>query len=159
MTTSNINYVFGDATEPEGDGPNIIAHVCNNQGAWGAGFVRALSAKYPRAEHVYRLLQPQQLELGMVHMVETPSGLCVANMIAQDGLIGRDNRRPLNYAALGECLNKLGVFAQKGGYAVHMPRIGCGLAGGDWIYVEKLVADALPRRGVTTYVYDPAKDE
>lgn len=29
----------------------------------------------------------------------------------------------------------------------------------DVLYVEKLVADALPRRGVTTYVYDLAKDE
>lgn len=156
---ADIQYVFGDATEPVGDGPNIIAHVCNDRGAWGAGFTRALSTKYPRAEYVYRRLNAEQLDLGMVHMVETPSGLCVANMIAQDGLIGRDNRRPLNYAALGECLNKLGVFALDGGYAVHMPRIGCGLAGGDWLYVEKLVSDALPRRGVTTYVYDLTKDE
>lgn len=57
---ADINYIFGDATEPVGDGPNIIAHVCNNRGVWGAGFTRALSAKYPRAEHVYRLLQPPQ---------------------------------------------------------------------------------------------------
>lgn len=154
----DIRYVFGDATTCSGDptlgGGHIIAHVCNDRGAWGAGFTRSLSTRYPWAETVYRTLKPADLELGNIQITPVDPGVYVANMIAQDGLIGRDNRRPLNYAALGECLNKLGKFAQAGGYAIHMPRIGCGLAGGDWMYVEKLVYDALVRRAVITFVYD-----
>lgn len=30
-----LTYVDGDATDPVGDGPRIIAHVCNNIGAGG----------------------------------------------------------------------------------------------------------------------------
>ena len=150
---ADIHYLVGDATEPIGDGPNIIAHVCNNQGAWGAGFTRALSARYPRAEEVYRMKRPD-LKLGDVQMVEMPNGFQVANMIAQDGLISHGNPRPLRYDALGACLLEVGKYAQRGGYAVHMPRIGCGLAGGDWMYVEKLIHDALPRQNVPTFVYD-----
>lgn len=44
-----IHYVTGDATEPIGEGEKIIAHICNDQGGWGAGFVLALSKKMGRA--------------------------------------------------------------------------------------------------------------
>ena len=36
------NHVIGDATQPLGDGPEIIVHVCNDIGGWGRGFVVAL---------------------------------------------------------------------------------------------------------------------
>ena len=41
-----IQYRTGDATRPEGDGPKIIAHICNDVGAWGKGFVLALSKRW-----------------------------------------------------------------------------------------------------------------
>jgi hypothetical protein len=28
----------GDATSPQAKGPKVIAHVCNDIGAWGKGF-------------------------------------------------------------------------------------------------------------------------
>src|SRR5262245_8320884 len=36
-----ITYVKGDATSPQADGNKIIAHVCNDVGKWGKGFVLA----------------------------------------------------------------------------------------------------------------------
>jgi len=42
-----IAYVMGDATAPKADGPKIIVHVCNDVGAWGRGFVVALSRRWP----------------------------------------------------------------------------------------------------------------
>jgi O-acetyl-ADP-ribose deacetylase (regulator of RNase III) len=38
--------------------------------------------------------------------------------------------------------------------SVHMPRIGCGLAGGDWSRVEPLILRRLVERGVAVTVYD-----
>lgn len=32
---TSIRYVMGDATKPSVDGPAIIAHICNDIGAWG----------------------------------------------------------------------------------------------------------------------------
>ncbi len=49
-----INYVVGDATQPIGEGPKIIVHVCNDVGAWGCGFVLALSERWPVTEQRYR---------------------------------------------------------------------------------------------------------
>ena len=37
---------------------------------------------------------------------------------------------------------------------VHLPRIGCGLAGGKWEQVEPLVQQFLSARGVAVTVYD-----
>ncbi|MFG2126703.1 hypothetical protein ACGFNV_02690 [Streptomyces sp. NPDC048751] len=38
--------------------------------------------------------------------------------------------------------------------SVHMPRIGCGLAGGKWSRVEPLIAERLVKRGAAVTVYD-----
>ena len=35
-----------------------------------------------------------------------------------------------------------------------MPRIGCGLAGGDWNKVEKIINETLIDKGIEVYVYD-----
>ena len=43
-----IRYVTGDATRPQGEGPQIIAHVCNDLGRWGKGFVVAISKRWPQ---------------------------------------------------------------------------------------------------------------
>ena len=49
-----INYIRGDATQPAGDGNKIIVHVCNDIGAWGKGFVVALSRQWPQPEKDYK---------------------------------------------------------------------------------------------------------
>jgi len=49
-----IHYCVGDATRPNIDGNKIIAHICNDIGAWGRGFVLALSNTYPETERAYR---------------------------------------------------------------------------------------------------------
>jgi hypothetical protein len=45
LPESPIAYHVGDATMPVGDGPKILVHICNNIGAWGRGFVVALSRR------------------------------------------------------------------------------------------------------------------
>ena len=49
-----IIYTVGDATKPEGAGSKIIAHVCNDMGAWGRGFVLAISKLSPAPERGFR---------------------------------------------------------------------------------------------------------
>ncbi|WP_422664384.1 hypothetical protein [Streptomyces mirabilis] len=41
---SEIMYVRGDAATPSAKGVKLIAHVCNDIGGWGKGFVLALRA-------------------------------------------------------------------------------------------------------------------
>ena len=53
-----------------------------------------------------------------------------------------------------EALARLADKALELGASVHMPRIGCGLAGGTWSRVEPLITERLVRRGIAVTVYD-----
>ncbi len=146
-----INYCLGDATEPVGGGSKVIAHVCNDEGKWGAGFVLALSKKFPNVEAEYRKLHAaqngQKLTLGSVQFVQavnTPDNLYVANMISQrgirklkDGTV--DECPPVRYPALYTCLEELCKFAAAQNASIHAPRFGAGLAGGDWRVIEAML--------------------
>ena len=49
-----INYLTGDATSPKTNGNKIIVHICNDIGAWGKGFVLAISKKWNRPKNEYQ---------------------------------------------------------------------------------------------------------
>lgn len=147
-----IKYLKGDATNPQTPGPKIICHICNDKGRWGAGFVLALSKKWSAPEEYYRELLPEEIELCMVQLVPVEDDICVANMVAQhDTRYSADGTPPIRYGALRACLAQVNDVAWKTGATLHMPRIGCGLAGGDWRQVEKIIHDCCE---VDVYVYD-----
>jgi O-acetyl-ADP-ribose deacetylase (regulator of RNase III) len=154
-----IQYVTGDATRPHGPGEKIIAHVCNDAGVWGAGFVMALSRRWAAPEAAYhRFARGRGLILGDVQFVDVESGVRVANMIAQDGFWWRKSRGiPLQYDALISCLKKVAVEARRTGASVHMPRIGCGIAGGTWDRVESIIQRTIDGVEVTVYDLPAAK--
>jgi O-acetyl-ADP-ribose deacetylase (regulator of RNase III) len=60
----------------------------------------------------------------------------------------------VRYDALQSCLYELANVARDKEATVHMPRIGCGQAGGRWEVVSELIYDALCRHGITVTVYD-----
>ena len=153
-----ITYLVGDATHPQGDGVKIIAHICNDKGKWGAGFVLALSKHWREPEECYRHWLAKRLPgavlLGAVQSVIVDDGsVVVANMIAQTiGWI--KGQPPIRYDALRACLETVSQMAVKVAASVHMPRIGCGLAGGSWNQVEPIIADELCAHNVPVFVYD-----
>ena len=148
-----IQFITGDATDPIGAGNKIIAHVCNDIGAWGAGFVLAISKRWPQPKAEYLKEKSQRsLTLGTVSVIQVEPRIWVANMIAQRGIRTQDGEPPIRYAMLRQCLGLLAAEAQKLQATVHMPRIGCGLAGGKWEAVEPLIRVAIP--GTEVFVYD-----
>jgi len=153
-----IRYVVGDATRPEGPGPKIIAHVCNDAGRWGAGFSGAVTRRFGRAPcEQYRdwFWTGSTFALGEVQLVEVRPALWVANMIGQHGVgRGGPDGPPVRYEAIGQALSKVAGHAQRLEASVHMPRIGAGLAGGRWEQIEPLILHALVERGVEVTVYD-----
>lgn len=154
-----IRYVKGDATSPQAKGPKVVAHVCNDRGGWGKGFVLALSRRWPEPEAAYRRWHRERARndfaLGAVQIVRVRPDTWVANMVAQHGTRpSRSSGPPIRYDAVHECLRRLASEAVRLGASVHMPRIGCGLAGGRWSRVEPLVDAALTGRGVPVTVYD-----
>lgn len=171
-----IRYVRGDATLPRGRGPRVIAHVVNDLGAWGKGFVLAVSKRWEEPEAEYRAWHRERshpevigddksFHLGATQLIKVDSNLYVANMLAQRG-IKRSQRwgAPIRYDALSQCLEQVSVALDeidialnylrgaKAPATLHMPRIGCGLAGGNWMMVGPIVERTLRTREV--YVYD-----
>lgn len=153
-----IQYLAGDATVPQAKGPKIIAHVCNDRGRWGKGFVLAVSARWQEPEKAYRKWYRERSStdfgLGAVQVVEVGRGLWVANMVGQHGTKTGSAGPPIRYEAVDQCLRLLAEHAVKLKASVHMPRIGCGLAGGKWERIEPLLAARLADRGIAVTVYD-----
>ena len=144
-----IHYLKGDATKPVGDGEKVIVHICNNRSAWGAGFVIALSNKWPITKSTY--LNWGNPNLGMVQKIKVEENITVVNMVAQNGTISKGNPTPIRYGSLELCLTKV-AFNLPPSTTIHMPRIGCGLAGGNWDQVEKIVNKVFKFNIV--YIYD-----
>ena len=147
-----IQYVYGDATKPQGAGKKIIAHICNNKGLWGVGFVLAISRRWKEPEHNYR--KKQRHTLGLVDTISVEDDILVCNMIAQNGFVSQYNRRAVDYEALGDCLRKVNRTAIFNQATIHIPRIGCGLGGGSWPIVESLIEQSCTQQ---VYVYDLEK--
>lgn len=153
-----IHYKKGDATEPcIEDGVRVIIHIVNDAKKWGAGFSGALSNKWKEPEKHYRAQAKfsKNFKLGEIQWVFVNPHLAIVNMIAQHG-VGRD-KKPIRYDSLELCLDKLGQGCRalsEGAQlvTVHMPRIGCGLAGGTWDKVSPLVEENL--WDFESYVYD-----
>lgn len=151
----SINYVKGDATAPIGSGTKIVVHICNDAGKWGKGFVLAVSKRWPKAEREYRtaFAQAPKPSLGDVQIVEVADDMYVANLIGQHGVArSKTGVPPIRYPAVRQGLERVAMFAQQHGATVHMPRIGCGLAGGTWDQIGPIVEEALC--GVSVTVYD-----
>jgi O-acetyl-ADP-ribose deacetylase (regulator of RNase III) len=155
-----VQYVTGDATQPVTAGPVIIAHVCNDVGRWGAGFVLAISKRWKEPEAQYRrwnrgdLSDTPPFALGEVLFVPVADGVKVANIIGQHGVRWQGDVPPIRYEAVDAALKTVGDEALHTGASVHMPRIGCGLAGGTWDRIEPILHAHLTDRGVAVTVYD-----
>jgi O-acetyl-ADP-ribose deacetylase (regulator of RNase III) len=154
MSLDTITYIKGDATAPKRK-PAIIAHVVNDCGRWGSGFVLAVSKRWKQPEKIYKAETSRVLN--SVSFVEVAKDVTVANMTAQHGIFSpgdRDhNNQPLVYDALYRCLLKVAQQAKEKGAELHMPKIGSGLAKGDWKIIEAIIDSACREHSVKANVY------
>lgn len=154
----NVGYKTGDATAPIGSGNKIIVHVCNDVGAWGRGFVLAISKRWAEPERQYRSWhkgqEKQPFALGEVQFVQVEDTIWIANLIGQRDIRALDGVPPVRYEAIREGLQEVALEAKRLNASIHMPRIGCGLAGGDWNIVGKIVEEELANIGVPVTVCD-----
>ena len=152
-----INYIKGDATQPVAIGNKIIVHICNDIGGWGRGFVMAISKRWKKPENEYRnwYKSRENFKLGAVQFVNVEPDIWVANIIGQHKINSdEDGNPPIRYEAVASGLDKVGDFAIEITGNVHMPRIGCGLAGGTWDKIEPLIISGISDKNIITNVYD-----
>ncbi len=157
-----IKYVKGDLFEnlpTKMDSHTLLAHIVNNQGVMGAGFVVPLKKKWPKvAEEYYK---NKQLKLGETLFVTVDhdkidwrdGSLVVCNMCAQT--LGE--KRPLKYAALISCMKYVQRFALINAAfkptKIIAPMFGSCRAGGTWAFIEELIEEIWLSAGIPVTIY------
>lgn len=152
-----INYLNGDATKPMAEGNKIIVHICNDMGGWGKGFVMAISKRWKLPEQKYRewFKSKENFNLGQVQFVQVENELWIANLIGQHKINKDENgNAPIRYNAILIGLEYVAKFAIEKNAIIHMPRIGCGLAGGTWDKIEPIINSTLIENNLMVSVYD-----
>ena len=164
-----IHYITGDIFNAPTNG-HLLCHICNDMGKWGAGFSGQLSKQYPHIEQSYRtwwsgrllpvsIPNSSTLGLGNVQVCNMGNHFFIGNMVAQRNVrVLPSDPSPINYQALEKCLLKVAEFARGNNtegrtLVVDMPRIGTGLAGGEWRLIEPLIISCLSSVGVSVNVY------
>jgi len=134
-----MKHYIGSALDPVGTDRFVIAHIVNDKHAWGAGFVVPLAKKFPASRQAY--LGLHEHIRGLIQIVGVSIDYrvgCVVNMCAQTLGV----KHPLDYEALKLCIGHTQRFALNAGASVHIPRIGCGLAGGDWTRIVRMIPES-----------------
>lgn len=147
--TSNVLEFSGDLFSNLPD-QFVIAHIVNNSGKWGAGFSGELSKynDWPEARYRRNIVTE-----GTCQFVKIGKDMYVANMVAQHGTRSKSNPTPIRYSWLGTCLTELKEFAEDMGLGVYMPKIGSGLAGGEWPVIKDMIGREFKDAAVTVNVY------
>lgn len=157
-----IEYLKGNAITPivKDDAISVICHCCNTIGKWGKGFVVSLATHYPEAKKAYyQYLRcvGNEHALGKCCIASVGKNLMVANVFGQERIYPTsDGQIPLIYQALEDGLKTCKTIMQAMNlpFTIHMPRIGCGLAGGKWDIVEDIINRVFSEADIQVYVYD-----
>jgi len=131
---------------------DIIAHQVNSMGVMGSGIAKQIKEKYPEVFDQYRkfFINNKFTALGKCQIVKTEDNKYIANLFGQYNY-GRD-KQYTDYKALEEALFSLKVSAKDHKKSVAIPfNIGCGLAGGSWEVVYKIIEEVFQDYDVTLY--------
>jgi O-acetyl-ADP-ribose deacetylase (regulator of RNase III) len=121
---------------------NVIAHGVNCRGAFGSGVAGQIRKRWPE---VYRAYLTKHTDdgwvLGDLQVVDLEgSNQKIANLATQQGY-GYTNNVYVDYKALRLSMAKLFKHCHDCGYSIAMPKIGAGLAGGDWTTIYGIISE------------------
>lgn len=130
------------ATQP------LIAHGVNCQGVMGAGVAKAIIKKWPQVKESYNLFTHSAALLGAVQHVKIHDTLTILNCFTQE-FYGPGDKQYVDYNAVATCFWRISQHYP--GQDLAIPRIGSGLAGGDWKRIWQIVDHE--SRSVRVHVY------
>lgn len=143
-----ITYIKGDVLK---SGCTFVAHGVNCQGGFGSGVAGQIKATYPNVAQAYlRKFNRNGWKLGEIQVVPTPKGPTIINCATQDSY-GMSDAVHADYKAIRTVMTKLYRLIKGTDSTLAMPKIGAGLAGGNWKTIEKIINDCFP--DITVYVY------
>ncbi|MBZ9622913.1 macro domain-containing protein [Clostridium sp. FP2] len=137
---------------------DVICQQVNCQGVMGAGLAKQIRNKYPEVYPLYKRFcegcenNDRRTLLGEIQTIPVSDGKVIANLFGQYNY-GRD-KQYTDYKALRECLEGMLRMVSMFDDSIAIPyEIGCGLAGGDWNIVYKIIEDVFKDYEVTLYKF------
>lgn len=155
-----LKYKVGDLLKGFKDGDvNVIAHGCNTYCTMGNGIAPQIKKAFPQAyEADLKTGKGDRNKLGKFTYALVEQGH-VFNLYSQHGFWGRNKGlRDLDYNALYDAMVEMKLFLEYhterpvGGYRIGLPKIGAGLAGGDWNVIEAMIKSVFFDCDVTVYL-------
>ena len=124
----------------------FIGHGVNCCNKMGSGVAKAILTKYPEVKTAYHQYHRDNIHLAIeghedflttVQPVKVHDGKTVFNLFTQINY-GYDGKQYVSYEAIKECFRLL-THECDDVNEIAIPRIGCGLAGGDWEIVKNII--------------------
>lgn len=137
-----------------------IAHGVNCQDAMGSGVAKALFDKWSSVKEQYHIhmanmrhhgVKPEDILGTYQDPIEVEPDKFVINLFTQLNY-GYDGTRFVNYNAVLTSL-RLSLYRYDI-KQIAIPKIGCGLAGGNWEFMEQLLTDAFFKWDIELWVYE-----
>lgn len=126
---------------------DVIVHGCNCWTTMGAGIARQIKHKFPEAFEADKKTSIGCPEKLGSYTQATVGDLTIVNAYTQYNL-GKD----LRIDALRECFR--GIKQEFSGKRIGYPKIGAGLAGGNWDEIAKIIDEELEGEDHTLVVYE-----
>lgn len=137
---------------------DVIVHGCNCFHIMGAGIAKSIKTRFPEAYLADRRqsIKGDRGKLGTYTRANVLGGeLTVINAYTQYSYGRGPNREsPVDYEAIGKVFALLRKELPKGS-RVGIPRIGAGLAGGDWQLIQSIIEEAINGMDLTLVEYAP----
>ena len=146
-----IKYIDGDLVK-EAELFDVIAHCCNCFCTFGAGIAPQIKAKFPEAYLVDCATERgDEDKLGTITFTEDTKPI-VVNLYGQYDYTGRRHgEMDLDYDALRSSLRAM--KEEFTGLLFGLPKIGAGLAGGDWELIKQIIIKELKDCDVTVVIF------
>ena len=131
-----------------------IAHGCNCSGGFGSGFAKAVAQLYPSVRQAYlHRYNTRGWKLGECQIlgVGDGTGREIANCATQQRYGKPDEGPYVSYPAIRQVFRDLCSSSWRdGGFAI--PKIGAGLAGGNWDIISKIIEEESGDVEVRVYI-------
>jgi O-acetyl-ADP-ribose deacetylase (regulator of RNase III) len=130
---------------------DVIMHGCNCFCTMGAGIAKEIKLKFPEAYQTDLETEKGSKEkLGTCSYIEI-NNLTIVNAYTQFHWRGRGIK--VDYEAIKLCFQF--IKKQFHGQRIGIPKIGTGLAGGDWNIISKIIKETTENEDITLVEYQP----
>jgi len=133
--------------------PTAILHGCNCFCTMGAGIAKYLSMKYPQVLAAdLKTKKGDASKLGTFTTAVISPKLHILNCYTQYHYgFKKGGKPPVDYDAIRQCLQKVANDYNLLNIQFRSPKIGCGLAGGNWDIVMPMFEEALGNKDLIIY--------